>query len=215
MNHEQDWPHWERLFESFLRDQLERPDPAHDLAHIRRVVSTAKQLTGAEKAEPQIVYPAAWLHDCVMVPKDSPLRSKASVEAAKVALGFLREQGYPSELLDDVFHAIEAHSFSANIPPRTLEAKVVQDADRLDAIGAIGIARCFVTAGLLGSQLYHQDEPFPVDRIVDDKHYAVDHFYAKLLKLRDTMQTDAGREEAERRTQFMLGYLNQMRFEIG
>ncbi len=215
MNPESQWAEWERLFQEFLRDQLDKPDPAHDLAHIRRVVSTAQKLTQAENAREEIIGPAAWLHDCVMVPKDSPLRSQASVEAAKVAVSFLRDYGYPSEFLDDIFHAIEAHSFSANIPPRTLEAKVVQDADRLDAIGAIGIARCFVTAGLLGSKLYHEDEPFPNDRPVDDRRYAVDHFYAKLLKLSATMQTEAGRIEAERRTQFMMEYLEQLRVEVG
>ncbi len=204
----------EARFENFLRPVLEQADPAHDLAHVRRVVENARRLAAAEGARLAVVLPAAWLHDCVIVPKDSPHRSHASREAAAAAVAFLVEIDYPLRDLEPVRHAIEAHSFSAGIAPTTLEAKVVQDADRLDAIGAVGIARCLMLAGRMNSALYHPNDPFPYDRAPDDKRYAVDHFYAKLLGLADTMQTPTGRQEAKRRTCFLETFLDQLGSEI-
>jgi len=95
-------------------------------------------------------------------------------------------------LIDEVYHAIEAHSYSANIPTRTLEAEVVQDADRLDSLGAIGIARCLLVGGRLNLQMFNHDDPFCDEREPDDSRYTVDHFYAKLFKLPETMKTEAG-----------------------
>ena len=133
-----DWTQWEPQFAQFL-SEASAQDAAHDREHIRRVVGAARQLAAAEGADLAVVVPAAWLHDCVVVPKDSPQRSQASTLAAVVAGGFLRSMGYPETHLAAIEHAIAAHSFSANIQPRTVEARVVQDADRLDAIGAIGV----------------------------------------------------------------------------
>ncbi len=163
----------------------------------------------------EIVLPAAWLHDCVTVPKDSPLRAQASTLAAAGANDFLQEHGYPRAYLPAIRHAIEAHSFSAGITPRTLEAMVVQDADRLDALGAVGIARCLMLGGALGKPLYDPDAPFPQQRPPDDTRNVIDHFYVKLLKLADTMHTRAGKAEAAQRTIFMREFLRQLGHEIG
>jgi uncharacterized protein len=189
-------------------------DAAHDLHHTRRVVRNAKQLTAEEGADPQITLPAAWLHDCVAVAKDSPHRATGSRLAAETATAFLAEMDYPEAKLPEIFHAIEAHSFSAGIPPRTVEACVVQDADRLDSLGAIGIARCLLVGGHLGRPLLAAEDPFCVERQPDDGRYTIDHFYAKLLKLPATMQTAAGRTEAERRADYMRAYLDRLRDEI-
>ena len=180
-----------------------------------------------------VTVPAAWLHDCVAVPKDSPLRSQGSRLAAEAAVTFLSENGYPAEHLDDVFHAIEAHSYTAAVPTRTLEAQIVQDADRLDSLGAIGIARClldqpsgppitvvtpwrtrFSASGHLNRPLCDADDPFCDEREPDDSLYTIDHFYDKLFKLPDTMQTEAGRAEAHRRADLMREYLENLRTEI-
>jgi uncharacterized protein len=189
-------------------------DAAHDDSHLHRVVASAYSLARAAHATLDIVLPAAWLHDCVHVPKTSPDRARASVLAADQATAFLRDRGYPSAQCDAIHHAIAAHSFSAKIPPTTVEAQVVQDADRLDAIGAIGIARCLMLGGQMGRPLYHPDDPFADDRAVDDGTFSIDHFYAKLLTLAGTMQTVAGRAEADRRTAFLRAYLAQLRSEI-
>jgi len=189
-------------------------DGAHGRDHLMRVLRNARDLGDAEGADPEITVPAACLHDCIAVPKDSPLRSQASRLAAERASEFLARLSYPAHLLDAVHHAIEAHSYSAAVAPRTLEARVVQDADRLDSLGAIGIARCLQVGGRLGRPLCAGNDPFCDEREPDDSRYTVDHFYAKLLKLPATMQTEAGRAEAERRAEVMRGWLDQLRREI-
>jgi len=207
------WPFWERQFARFLADQA-AADVAHDDGHIRRVVAAARSLAGAEGAELAVVIPAAWLHDCISVPKDSPDRGRASRLAAAAATAFLASIGYPAAHLAAIGHAIEAHSFSANLAPATLEARVVQDADRLDALGAIGIARCLMLGGALGRRLYDPDEPFPQGRPLDDNRNTIDHFYCKLLGLAERMQTAAGHAEAERRTAAMRAFLDQLESEL-
>ena len=106
---------------NFLRDRM-ASDPAHDLSHVKRVVSNTRKLSETESAELAITLPAAWLHDCVSVAKDSELRSQASRMAAAEAIQFLRGISYPESLLEPIGHAIEAHSFSAGIPATTVEA---------------------------------------------------------------------------------------------
>ncbi len=135
-------------------------DMAHDINHVKRVVKNCSYLTDIEGANAQITLPAAWLHDCVAVAKDSPLRAQGSRLAAQAATHFLSGIDYPAGLLPEVYHAIEAHSYSADIPPRTLEAQVVQDADRLDSLGAIGIARCLLVGGHLQRPLCDTLDPF-------------------------------------------------------
>jgi uncharacterized protein len=194
--------------------QATAADAAHDLSHIKRVLKNTLYLSDIEQTNTWITVPAACLHDCVPVAKDSALRAQGSRLAAEAATGFLATISFPDELLDDVYHAIEAHSFSAGIEPRTAEARVVQDADRLDSLGAIGIARCLLVGGRLDRPLCAADDPFCDQRKPDDGQYTIDHFYAKLLKLPATMQTEAGRAEAERRAALMRRYLDDLRTEI-
>ncbi|GAB4209605.1 MAG: HD domain-containing protein [Roseiflexaceae bacterium] len=210
----QSWAIWEQRCAAFLAEHM-AGDSAHDLAHVHRVVANAVALAREERADLAVVLPAAWLHDCITVPKDSPLRAQASALAARVACRFLEDAGYPPLLLPAISHAIETHSFSAGIAPQTLEARVVQDADRLDALGAIGIARCLALGGALGRSLYHPDEPLPHSRPADDRAYTLDHFPLKLLRLAGQMTTAAGRAEAERRTAFMRAFLEELVEEIG
>ncbi len=197
----------------FLQDRMSA-DPAHDLSHVRRVVKNTSYLTDIEQSNPIITVAAAWLHDCVSVAKDSDQRAQASRLAANDAIEFLAATSYPQKWLHAVHHAIEAHSFSANIPTRTLEAKIVQDADRLEALGAIGIARCILTGGSMGTALYEQGDPFCLEREPDDRKFTLDHFYTKLFTLPETMQTQAGRDEAHRRADYMRNYLDQFKGEI-
>jgi len=189
-------------------------DVAHDLEHVRRVVANARVLAQIEGARLDVVLPAAWLHDCVAVPKDSPDRSRASRLAAEEASRLLRGWGAPAEVVPEVAHAIEAHSFSARIVPRTTEAGVVQDADRLDALGAVGLARCLMLGAELGRPFYVPSDPFCDRREPDDMASSVDHFYTKLLGLADSFVTDAGRVEARRRTATLQRFLDDLRHEL-
>jgi uncharacterized protein len=198
---------------AFLSD-MAPADAAHDINHIKRVVKNVIYLTDIEECNSLITLPSAWLHDCIAVAKDSPLRAQGSKLAAGAATKFLAANAYPDELLPEVFHAIEAHSYTAKIPTRTLEAAVVQDADRLDSLGAIGIARCLLVGGRLNRPLCDYEDPFCDERNPDDGQFTIDHFYAKLFKLPATMKTDAGREEAQRRAGLMQRYLDDLRKEI-
>lgn len=130
----------------------ENPDPSHDIHHVQRVVKLAKALAQKEGANLEIVVPAAYLHGCVYISKSDNRRKRSSMISADRALE-LAEWNYPAEFFPGIHHAILAHSFSANVPAQTLEAKVVQDADRLDAIGAIGIFRCFAFSLLIHERL--------------------------------------------------------------
>lgn len=209
---------WEQRFESHLQKMagggVQQADSAHDILHFRRVVATAKRLAKGENGNLEIVIPAAWLHDFVIVPKNDPRRSQASRLSAQAALEFLKLSGFPETYFDEIAHAIEAHSFSAGVEAKTLEAKIVQDADRLDGLGAIGIARCFATAGLMGRAFYCEDDPFCEAREPNDQEFTIDHFYKKLFKTAETLQTRSGCEEGLRRVAVMQRYLKDLALEV-
>ena len=183
-------------------------DGAHDAAHLDRVWQAATVLLpDSPQADAMVVLAACYLHDLVNLPKNHPERHLASRHAAEVATRKLMQAGFPASKLDGVAHAIEAHSFSASIAPQTIEAKIVQDADRLDALGAVGLARMFYTAGRMGSALAHPRDPLARHRTLDDRAYALDHVECKLAALPGKMQTAAGRRLAQER----LGWLRSFR----
>lgn len=169
-------------------------DGAHDANHLERVWRNAQALLAHHpQADALVVMAACYLHDLVNLPKDDPERAQASTRSASLARHQLAWMGFPQERLDAVAHAIAAHSFSANIPATSLEAQIVQDADRLDALGAVGLARMFYTAGRMGSGLAHPDDPLASARALDDRAYSLDHIEAKLATLPGKMQTEGGR----------------------
>lgn len=210
--------HWNNRWLGPIRQSLSiemaSADPGHGLEHVERVVKNAIRIAGTLSVDYEVLLPATWFHDCVCVAKNSSLRSQASRLAAKRALGILEELGYPTDKLDQISHAIEAHSFSAGIQCQSVEAQVLQDADRLEALGAIGLARCLMTGGAMGQRLYHPDDPFPTTRELRDDQQSIDHFFTKLLKLPSTMQTRAGREIANQRKGFLVDFLKQLSLEI-
>jgi len=205
---------FEKLFSDKIQDILGYKDSAHDLAHVTRVVSTAKKLAVEEGANLEVVVPAAWLHDLVNLPKDHPDRKKASVLAADEALIFLQSVNYPQKYFTEIHHAICAHSFSANIKPETIEAHIVQDADRLDALGAIGLARLFSITTQLGKPFYDFNDPFAANRPLNDKDFGIDHIYTKLEKITHSMNTHSARVEALRRFKFIEEFLDELKKEI-
>lgn len=183
------------------------PDGAHDASHLDRVWRNAQSLlAGHRDADVLVVLAACYLHDLVNLPKNDPERAMASRRAAALALKRLPALGFPLDKLDAACHAIEAHSFSAAIAPRTLEAKIVQDADRLDGLGAVGLARMFYTAGRMGCGLAHGSDPLAEDRPLDDQRYSLDHIPVKLARLPGMMQTAAGRRLGEERLAMLMAF---------
>lgn len=175
-------------------------DGAHDTNHLHRVWRNAGLLLDDyPEADALVVLAGCYLHDLVNVPKNDPERHLASRKAALLASRQLAELDFPHDKLAAVAHAIESHSFSAGIRPETIEARIVQDADRLDALGAVGLARLFYTAGRMGSALAHPNDPMALQRELDDKGYALDHIDTKLATLPGKMQTAAGRRLADTR----------------
>ena len=210
-------PDLEKALEAILLQHDDGSDGSHDIHHARRVLLNAKAIAQRESdaVDERHLTAAAYLHDIVNVSKDSPQRCQASRLSAEAAGPILEQLGFAAHEITAIQHSIVAHSFSANISPETLEAKILQDADRMESVGALGIARTFYTAGKMTSGLFHGDDPFAEGRALDDARYAVDHFKAKLLGLCETMQTAAGKMVAEERTVFMRQYLDQLADEIG
>ena len=170
----------------------EEADPAHDFSHILRVYQNAQLIGKKEGANMQVLLFSALLHDAGSVSKGQE-DSIQTEKRQKAVLDFLNKRGLPKNIMEKVLYAVEVHRFSKGIFPDTLEARILQDADRLDALGAIGIARVFMTGGTLGRALYNPIDPFCKNREPDDKKWNLDHFYRKLLKLESGMHTKTAR----------------------
>lgn len=189
-------------------------DPGHDFAHVQRVMQSCRALALAEGADLTIVLPAALLHDVINVPKNHPDRLVASAKAAAEARGILAEAGYSAAEIDRIAVVIEEHSYSLGKKASCLESAVLQDADRLDALGAVGVMRTVSCGVKMGARYYDEHEPIAKARALDDKKNTLDHFYVKLLKLEAGMNTKTARAEATRRTEFMRTFLHQVEGEI-
>lgn len=207
---------WQTQFEAWLLSHHHQQDAAHDIHHFRRVWATSRQLSEGMSVDELVILTACYFHDIISLPKNHPERHRSSVlAAAETRTLLLRDfPAFPSSRLDAVCHAIEAHSFSANIAPVTLEAKIVQDADRLEALGAIGLARVFAVSGALGVALFDAEDPFAQRRVLNDKQFALDHFQTKLLKLPETMQTARGRELAQYNAAFLVTWMAKLSAEL-
>ncbi|WP_051330831.1 HD domain-containing protein [Aneurinibacillus terranovensis] len=189
-------------------------DPAHDFLHVQRVYNHAKLLLQTEQADEDVVLVSVLLHELFNYPKGHPESHLSGDVCAERAEVVLHEQGFPAEKIPHVLDCIRNHSFSKGVMPATIEGKLVQDADRLDSLGAIGIARCFATCAEMERPFYEPGDPFSRKRKPNDKEYGLDHFYVKLLKIADRMHTEAGRRIAKERTRFMELYLSQLKQEI-
>jgi uncharacterized protein len=190
-------------------------DGSHGLSHLERVWKNAKAIHAEEGGDLELIAAAVMLHDCVHVPKDSPLRASASRLAAQKARAVLDGLKWDASRIDVVAAAIESHSFSAGMTPASLEGCILQDADRLDAIGLVGIARCFYTAGRLGSQLYDALDSRAEARPLDDSRFALDHFPRKLLSLAEGFKTSTGRRLARERHRRLQDFYEGVLSEIG
>jgi uncharacterized protein len=191
-------------------------DGAHDLGHLDRVWKSCRLIAMDEPgADADVLAAAAYFHDAVNLPKDSPDRAQASRLSADLGLRELAAMGFDAGKLPAVHHAIAAHSFSARITPETVEARILQDADRLEALGAIGLARMFMVTGQMGGGLFDAADPMALHRPLDDRRFALDHLEVKLFGLVDTMQTATGRAIAAERAEWMHSFRTRLLSEIG
>ncbi len=189
-------------------------DSAHDFEHVMRVYKNAQKICKLEKANEKLILSATLLHDIVSYPKSDKRSKLSSIQSAKKSEQILKKYDFSKEEISIISDAIRDHSFSQNTTPRTLEGKILQDADRLDALGAIGIARVFATGGSLKRPFYNIDDPFCKTRTPDDKTWTVDHFFQKLLKLGFLMNTKSGKVEAKKRTSILKEFLKQLKQEL-
>jgi len=211
------FPWYPPLLERFQR-HLEagpRRDGAHDLSHALRVARAAVEFAAAEGADGEACLAAALLHDLVYLPKNHPDSSRTAALSAEMAQDWCAGIPALAPRAGAIAQAIATHSFSGGLPPASVEGAILQDADRLEAIGAIGIARCFATGGSMGIRLWDSGDPWARARPLDDKVFSLDHFAQKLLKLAPRMNTVAGRHLAERRHRTLEGFLEALREELG
>jgi len=207
---------WQKRFEHYLNENWCHDDSAHDIFHLKRVWKTAQHIMVDTDANGLVVLTACYFHDIVNLPKDSPQRKQASSLAAEETIRILETHfsDFPVEHYEAVAHAVRAHSFSAAIVPETIEAKIVQDSDRLESLGAIGLARVFYVSGALSRPLFDSADPLAEYRELDDSHYTLDHFQTKLLKLPETMQTEVGRALAKHNANFLVHYMAKLCAEL-
>lgn len=196
---------------SYFDDEL---NPAHDWHHVQRVESLAETLlTRTPAADEGIVRPAVLLHDIGRAREDHGEIADHARWGAQKARELLDERGFEDDRIDAICHAIRVHRYSNAYEPETLEAELVCDADNLDALGAVGIARCFTYGGELGETIYDPDlPPSADDTAAGATQY--NHFYRKILRLTERMYTDAGREIAADRHAFVVDFLDRFDREV-
>lgn len=196
-------------------------DPVHDFNHVLRVLALAERLAEAEGADLEIVRTAALLHDISRL-DDKNAESGFVLEvdgetdhavlAGRAARTILA--GQPADFVDAVVHAIEAHRFRNTITPQTIEARVLFDADKLDAIGAVGVARAFAYAGHHSMPLWGDVSPDYRPGESREQHTPHHEFHVKLKQIKDRMTTESGRRMADSRHQFMMAFFDQMAEEV-
>ncbi len=198
------------------RELYGRDDVAHDFDHVLRVHALAMRIARAEGANPEIVSAAALLHDIARVEADrlGLCHAERGAQQAKEIL-----KGHPPEKVEAVAAAISSHRFRKASEPDSLEAKVLYDADKLDAIGAIGVARAYAIAGRLGQRLWSPwsegaDADASAGDIYNADHTPVREFQVKLRRLKDTLYTDAARAIAEERHQYMTAFFQRLGREV-
>lgn len=196
------------------RARAEGREPAHDFFHVERVVANACTIGASEGADIAIVATAALLHELFSYPKGHPDSSKSGDVCATHARTLLESHRLEAPFVDAVTSAIADHAFSKGAVPDALTAQILQDADRLDAIGAIGLARMWATCADMKRPFYDPGDPFCDHRAPDDKVWGLDHVYKKLLRIPERLHTDAARRMAEARVVRMKTYLEGLRDEI-
>ena len=180
-------------------------DSAHDFDHVLRVLANAEHIGRIERADMHILRTATLLHDIARADQNRTGQDHAA-EGARRAQAILTEVGQSPDFVEAVCHAIATHRFRIDNLPQTLEAKILYDADKLDSIGAIGVARAFAYGGYLNRPLWTEDD--------SHEHTALQEFRVKLSKVKDSLFTETARQMAQERHLFMTQFFEQMAREI-
>ncbi len=190
------------LTQAYIKKTFLDEGTGHDYFHIERVVINARKILETENADSFLVELAAWTHDI----GDYKLHDGVD-KSEELITAFLQSIQVENDTINKVLEIVSQVSFSKGNTPTTIEAKIVQDADRLDAIGAVGIARCFAYGGSVGNILYN-----PYDNSKDAS--SVQHFYDKLFKLKDLMNTETAKQIAESRNRYMENFIEEFYNEV-
>jgi uncharacterized protein len=191
-------------------------ESAHDFDHVLRVLALAERLARTEGADMEIVRAAALLHDITRAEEDAGRGGDHAQTAAARAREILLARGMAPEPVDAVAHAIAAHRFRGTTVPQTLEAKILFDADKLDSIGAIGIARAYAISGVLNQRLWSRSAPNAVATREQHNanHTAAAEFVVKLSKVRERIFTTTAHQIAEERHAFMADFFTRLEREV-
>ncbi len=203
------------------RQYYHEADSAHDFDHILRVLALAERIGAAEGADMEILRPAVLLHDIGRPEelRDGSCHAQVGAQKAQQILA-----DWPQEKLEAITHAIASHRFRENTKPQTLEAKVLFDADKLDCIGAVGVARAYVIGGLMGQRLWGEVDARYVEALREDAslaqrslsshHTPVHEFAFKLSQIKDLLYTSTAKEIAAERDRFMSGFFLRLENEV-
>ena len=189
--------------------------PTHDWHHVKRVVANCEELaTTTERAvDEDVLFAAAWLHDVGRAKETAGDIDDHAEWGAEEARHILREFGTDDVTVDAVTHCVRAHRFSNDVAPESTEAELLSDADNLDAIGAVGLARTFTYTGESGRPIYDADLPPDADDSAAGRT-GFNHVHKKLLRIRDRMYTDTGRAVADDRHAFLETFVDRFEQEV-
>lgn len=196
-------------------EKIKNNDPSHDLDHALRVLYLAEYIGKKEGGDRDIIVPSALFHDIICYPKNHRQSIKSTKKSATLVKKILAGiDGFPDKKIKAVKYVINSCSFTKGINPITLEAKIIQDADRLEATGAVAIMRTFSSTGSMNRKFYNQNDPFCENRKPDDMKYAIDLFYTRLLKVHKLMHTATAKRIAKLRTNFLKDFLKELKIEL-
>lgn len=206
--------HIKKKLIKIAQEKQTKTDPSHDFQHVLRVLNLSLKIGVKEGADLEILIPAALFHDIIVYRKDSLNSKNEAQESSEFAKNILKKiNGYPKNKIAAVTECIKQCSFSKGIKPDLLESKIIQDADRLEATGAISIMRTFSSCGQMGKQFYDSRDPFCLNGSVEFRS-GLDLFYRRLLIVERGIYSGFAKKIAKRRTVFLKLFLKELRQEL-
>jgi len=197
------------------KDKMPKDDPSHDINHALRVLAISEKIATAENADFDIIVPSALFHDVISYPKNHHKRLHSSKESAEFAKRILKNiESFPKNKIGQVYESINLCSFTKGLKPDFLEGKILQDADSLEATGAVSIMRTFSSAGMMNKTFYDVSDPFCKKRKPDDSKYALDLFFTRLLVVQSRLYTKTAKNIAKKRANFLKAFLKELKVEL-